>query len=200
MPALPCQTSDDCQDNSGCFADELSIITTGEFSTLCHCNLGYVLDNSTAMFPMTGDCIDYHQLKCASTLAESNAAGSEQFCFEDDNEWGVCPYCRAFKHHEDHGGILELGYYVSGDGDFNTGDPMVFTGGSSTNCINPRSSEGYWYCWYEPTPRLCPSTTSSLCGLRSPCVTTQSTSTHPWPATGQNLSTKILPGRLKSTE
>lgn len=129
----------------------MNIIATGEFTTLCHCNLGYVLDNETTtpMFPMTGDCIDYHQLKCASNLAESKADQAERFCFEDDNEWGICPYCRAFKHHEDHGGILELGYYVSGEGNFETGEPMVFTGGSSTNCINPRSSEGYWYCWYD---------------------------------------------------
>jgi len=72
-------------------------------------------------------------------------------CFEDSAEWGICPYCRAYKHTDAFGGILELGNYVSGSGDFLTGDPMVFEGGDPVNCQGnvPRSSVGYWYCWYD---------------------------------------------------
>jgi hypothetical protein len=51
-------------------------------------------------------------------------------------------------YHEDHGGILELGNYVSGKGVFDS-DPMIYEGGSDVNCIVPRSSKGYWYCWYD---------------------------------------------------
>ena len=63
-------------------------------------------------------------------------------------------FFKAFKHTDDFGGILELGNYVSGTGDFIAGDPMVFTGGDPINCqgdagVNGRSSIGYWYCWYD---------------------------------------------------
>ena len=58
---------------------------------------------------------------------------------------------KAFKHTDDFGGILELGNYVSGSGEFIAGDPMVFEGGDPVNCQGnvPRSSVGYWYCWYD---------------------------------------------------
>ena len=44
---------------------------------------------------------------------------------------------------------MSLGTYVSGEGDFNTGDAMVFEGGDSANCNVDRTSEAYWYCWYN---------------------------------------------------
>jgi hypothetical protein len=57
---------------------------------------------------------------------------------------------KAYKRQTDHGGELNLGTYVSGEGDFNTGDPMEFSGGNDTNCGTvERASEAYWYCWYD---------------------------------------------------
>ena len=57
---------------------------------------------------------------------------------------------QAFKHREDHSGELSLGQYVSGEGDFINLDPMVFEGGSDAHCGGvARSSEAYWYCWYD---------------------------------------------------
>jgi len=109
--------------------------------TICHCFIGFVLDNSTAEYPKTGTCINLRTATCDSS--------SEINCFEDTDLWGVCPYCRAFKHHEDHGGELNLGEYVSGEGDFINGDPMVFEGGDDANCNVDRTSEAYWYCWYD---------------------------------------------------
>jgi hypothetical protein len=133
---------DDCQENAGCFADEEATIdpSTDEILTLCHCFLGFVLDNSTADFPKTGTCINLRTAECDKS--------SEVNCYEDEDFWGVCPYCRAFKHHEDHGGELDLGSYVEGEGVFDS-DPMVFEGGSDANCNGvQRTSEAYWYCWY----------------------------------------------------
>jgi len=105
--------------------------------------LEYVVDNTTASFPKTGDCIHYRDVPCN--------VNTEVNCFDDSAEWGICPYCRAYKHTDAFGGILELGNYVSGSGDFLTGDPMVFEGGDPVNCQGnvPRSSVGYWYCWYD---------------------------------------------------
>jgi len=70
-------------------------------------------------------------------------------CHETTDHWGVCPYCRAFKHTDEFGGELDLGNYVSGSG-FGS-DPMVFNNGDAVNCGNgnPRSSDAYWYCWYD---------------------------------------------------
>jgi len=63
----------------------------------------------------------------------------------------VVYFFQAFKHHSDFGGILELGNYVSGTGLFADSDPMIFEGGDDVNCQNgkERSSQGYWYCWYD---------------------------------------------------
>jgi len=138
---LPCADNSECQENAGCFADETTFLATGELTTLCHCYLGYVLDNSTADFPKTGTCNNLRTGQCDLT--------SEVNCYEDADLWGICPYCRAFKHHVDHGGELDLGTYVSGEGDIDTFDPMVFEGGSDTNCNVDRTSEGFWYCWYD---------------------------------------------------
>jgi len=113
--------------------------------TICHCFLGFVVDNSTAVFPQTGTCINLRTAECDDS--------SEVNCYEDEDLWGVCPYCRAFKHHVDHGGELDLGHYVSGEGDFLQGDPMIFEGGDDTNCNGvQRDSEAYWYCWYDAYP------------------------------------------------
>jgi hypothetical protein len=30
-----------------------------------------------------------------------------------------------------------------------SGDPMVFEGGDDANCNVDRTSEAYWYCWYD---------------------------------------------------
>jgi len=139
-----CESEADCQANAGCFADEISGINEfGELNTICHCFLEYVVDNTTASFPRTGECIHYRDVPCN--------VNTEINCFEDQEEWGICPYCRAFKHTDDFGGILELGNYVSGSGDFIAGDPMVFEGGDPVNCQGnvARSSVGYWYCWYD---------------------------------------------------
>ena len=48
---------------------------------------------------------------------------------------------------------MSLGYYVSGEGTYDS-DPMIFTGGDSINCGNgaDRSSIAYWYCWYDAFP------------------------------------------------
>ena len=56
---------------------------------------------------------------------------------------------QAYKQQEDHGYKLSLGTYVSGEGTFNTGDPMIFEGGDNLNCPKNRTSEAYWYCWYN---------------------------------------------------
>ena len=62
-------------------------------------------------------------------------------------------YFQAYKHTEDYGGQLSLGYYVSGEGTFDS-DPMIFTAGDSINCGNGanRDSIAYWYCWYDAFP------------------------------------------------
>merc|ERR1712013_447553 len=126
-PALPCASDDDCQDNAGCFADEVNIDPLDPvIHTICHCFLGFVVDNSTADFPKTGTCNNLRTAECDDS--------SEVNCYEDEDLWGVCPYCRAFKHHVDHGGELDLGHYVGGEGGFLEGDPMIFEGGDDTNC------------------------------------------------------------------
>ena len=60
-------------------------------------------------------------------------------------------FFKAFKRTDVSGGILELGNFVSGTGDFIAGDPMVFTGGDPINCQGDvaRSSVAYWQCWYD---------------------------------------------------
>ena len=83
-----CESEADCQENAGCFADELTGINEfGELNTICHCFLEYVVDNSTASFPKTGDCIHYRDVPCN--------VNTEVNCFEDSSEWGICPYCRV---------------------------------------------------------------------------------------------------------
>jgi len=118
---------------------------TGEPKTTCYCGLGYILDNSTANFPITGTCEDLRTRACTKT--------ENDYCITNTEGWGVCPYCRAFKFQNDYGGILSLGEYVSGEGIYDS-DPMVFTGGDPINCGNgaDRSSIAYWYCWYTAFP------------------------------------------------
>jgi len=89
---------------------------------------------------------------CTPDLDQESAP--EGACLEDINGWGVCPYCRAYKHHDDHGGTLSLGNYVSGSGDVQTDDPMIFEDGSAENCGGKqRSSIAFWYCWYDSSTR-----------------------------------------------
>ena len=52
-------------------------------------------------------------------------------------------------------GLVELGYYVSGQGSFDSGDPMVFSGGAG-DCGSGRASEAYWYCWYDAYDQVVP--------------------------------------------
>jgi len=97
----------------------------------------------------TGDCINLRTAECDLTEAVEEKEG---WCYENDELWGICPYCRAYKHHTDHGGELSLGLYVSGEGVFDT-DPMKFEGGSDTNCGGvERTADAYWYCWYDANP------------------------------------------------
>jgi len=138
-----CFSADDCQDNSLCYLDEAYLVNTGIQRTICQCNLGYWpvigVDPTNDVYPKTGTCVNQRTDGCL--LPDT--------CMEDTNHWGVCPYCRAFKHTDDFGGELSLGTYVSGEGTFDS-DPMVFSGGDSINCGNgaQRSSVAYWYCWY----------------------------------------------------
>jgi len=132
----------------------MGVDITTDIITICHCYVGFALDNSTGnfTFPHTGVCVDLRdQSICDPSLEAHNAPHGA--CYEDDDEWGVCPYCHAYKHHEDHGGILSLGEYVSGEGTYDD-DPMVFEGGSSTNCATERSSIAFWYCWYNAYPNI----------------------------------------------
>jgi hypothetical protein len=73
----------------------------------------------------------------------------KECAFYYEVQYFMTNFIKAFKHHEDHGGELNLGSYVSGEGDFINGDPMVFEGGDDANCNVDRTSEAYWYCWYD---------------------------------------------------
>jgi len=114
----------------------------------CVCKVGYsnitgcsTCSASDAVFPKTGTCIDFS----TSTL---NACDYPNLCIEDSDQWGICPYCRAYKHEDSQGGQLSTGTYVKG-----TSDPMEFTGGSAKNCDGTaRTSEAFWYCYYDAFP------------------------------------------------
>eukprot|EP00090_Calanus_glacialis_P011341 TRINITY_DN19763_c0_g1_i1.p1 TRINITY_DN19763_c0_g1~~TRINITY_DN19763_c0_g1_i1.p1 ORF type:complete len:359 (-),score=86.60 TRINITY_DN19763_c0_g1_i1:58-1134(-) len=125
VASLCCDESD-CQDNAGCFQDELS----DTFKTYCQCYLGHSLDNSTSSLPMTGDCQDMKTQDCSSTTA----------CYETD-DYRMCPYCHVtYKE-------ATIGQYQSGNGIFDLDDPMIFTG-SSSECAE-ETTEVFWYCWYD---------------------------------------------------
>jgi len=83
-------------------------------------------------------------------LTKEDGCKYPDMCITTADGWGICPYCRAFKFHEDHGGELSLGNYVSGTGS-SISDPQVFLLGDSVNCGNgnQRSSEAVWYCYYD---------------------------------------------------
>jgi len=109
------------------------------------------LDNSTASFPKTGTCIDAKTVDCTGVENE------KKYCYIDALDWGFCPFCRTFKDHDDHGGHIPTGTYVSGTGyhDKNNpanSDPQMFEGGSSVNCRVERTAEVYYYCWYDKSP------------------------------------------------
>jgi len=136
-----CEKAADCQDNARCWLNEKKLQDTGEIENLCHCDLGFLtVINGTPddIYPKTGTCVDLRTNGCKYPNA----------CLEDENKWGVCPYCRAYKDHDDHGGQLSTGNYVGGSGTTRF-DGMEFTGGSSTNCFPAaeRSSTAFWYCW-----------------------------------------------------
>ena len=82
-----CLDDSDCQDNAGCFATEEIDPLTFECVTTCHCYMGYLLDNGTASFPKTGFCEDLRTRECTGTDSD--------YCYENDEEWGICPYCRV---------------------------------------------------------------------------------------------------------
>ena len=61
-------------------------------------------------------------------------------------------FVQAYKHQTKDGGLLSLGLHQGGEGVFDT-DPMQFAGGSDINCGGvERSTEAYWYCWYNAYP------------------------------------------------
>ena len=61
--------------------------------TICHCFLGFVVDNSTADFPKTGTCNNLRTAECDDS--------SEVNCYSDEDLWGVCPYCRVRQYRSD---------------------------------------------------------------------------------------------------
>ena len=63
---------------------------------------------------------------------------------------------QADKYHDDHGGVLLLGYYDSGPGVWYTDEPQYYTGGTDTNCYKERSAKAYWYCWYDAYDDIVP--------------------------------------------
>jgi len=138
-----CELDTDCQENAYCFLDEVHLENTGEQKTDCICRIGMYPELGRVpaddVYPKTGYCID-------ATI--EGACKFPELCITDDYGWGICPYCRAFKYHSDHGGELSLGKYVSGHGSFD--DPQVYSEGDSVNCGNSakRSSEAVWYCYY----------------------------------------------------
>ena len=86
---MQCVFDTDCQDNAGCFLIEPLELdpVTGEPKTTCYCGLGYILDNSTANFPITGTCEDLRTRACTKT--------ENDYCITNTEGWGVCPYCRV---------------------------------------------------------------------------------------------------------
>merc|ERR1739838_792215 len=136
----PCLSEEECQDNAGCFADEVNFDqNTQEIKTICHCFLGFYLNSTNAEYPKTGSCIDRRTTACDDE--------SEAHCYTDGHPFGFCPYCKAYQ--SEPSGDLSLGSYVKGEGDFLTGDPMLYEGGFATDCGIPATTEAYWYCWYD---------------------------------------------------
>ena len=89
-PPEPCLEDSDCQDNAGCFAtDEIDPVTF-QYVTTCHCFMGYLLDDTTASFPKTGFCEDLRTRECTRTDSD--------YCYQNDELWGICPYCRVSSH------------------------------------------------------------------------------------------------------
>jgi len=125
-----CCDESDCQENAGCFLDELS----NTFKTYCQCYLGYSLDNSTSSLPKTGDCLDMRAQDCSDPTV----------CYEN-SEYTLCPYCYVARKI----GLKEtiIGHYDFGEGSFSHNDPMTFTG-SSSGCAD-ETTEVFWYCWYD---------------------------------------------------
>jgi len=162
-PCEMCNTDADCQPGAGCFWDPPLSNTR-----VCHCKLGYYLDNSTSFScPHTGTCVDFRTSTCVSDAQAVSGPTVNELSRDgclidsrggDPSAWGICPYCRAWRYAANHGGYISLGTYVSGEGDPETGDPMVFENGGDVNCPEKRSSIAYWYCWYD----FVPSTTVSL--------------------------------------
>jgi len=133
--AALCCGSQDCQENAGCFLDEAS----SQFRTRCQCYLGYGLTpDEQAPLPISGQC------KKLEALAEEVSDCKDSVCFSTPSEsYTVCPYCQVFK------GDMTLGSYKSGNGIFQTEEPMLFIGSSTPECTNNTSMEVYWYCWYD---------------------------------------------------
>jgi len=101
---------------------------------------------SNDIYPKTGTCLDL-------SSSSVDACAYPSLCKEDSDNWGHCPYCKTYKTDTNSGhGKLSLGNYVSGSGTADPWDPMIYTGGSATNCATGRSSEAVWYCWYDAFP------------------------------------------------
>lgn len=81
--------------------------------------------------------------------------GNSYICYEDDRHFEWCPYC-SVKKYDNHGGELSLGHYISGEGDFYDDDPQIFREGDNENCHKDRSTDVYWYCWYDIYTHIVP--------------------------------------------
>jgi len=127
-----CCGESDCQNNAGCFQDEVS----DTFKTYCQCFLGYYLDNSTSSLPMTGECHSMTTQDCSSTSLST--------CYENE-KYKLCPYCHVTDKTGSEDSII--GQYDSGEGTFDNDDPMVFIGKSS-DCQEEYTGM-FWYCWYD---------------------------------------------------
>jgi len=127
-----CCGESDCQNNAGCFQDEVS----DTFKTYCQCFLGYYLDNSTSSLPMTGECHSMTTQDCSTTSLST--------CYENE-KYKLCPYCHVTDKTGSEDSII--GQYDSGEGSFDNDDPMVFIGKSS-DCQEEYTGM-FWYCWYD---------------------------------------------------
>jgi hypothetical protein len=121
-----CEKSEDCEDNEVCYLS----------TKKCVCNLGYIEESGT--------CMSMKSLNCTDTKSSK---------IIDSSYWGVHPYCSAWGNSTvfgDETGKLAFGSFQSGSGV--DGEPMVFTGGSESNCGGARSAELYYECYCEEYP------------------------------------------------
>ena len=131
-----CCNEDDCQENAGCFFDELSATV----KTYCKCFLGYYLSPDNSSMPATGECKDMKTQVCSSTSSDG--------CYNDE-DYIIFPYCKVFE--KTTAEIALLGTYVKGEGTYDTDptDPMMYIGPSTSCPEEEQAMEVFWYCWYN---------------------------------------------------